>query len=60
MLAHFKLRSAREAKGLTQTEAAELCNVALRTYQDWEKGKNSNALGAMDTLRVYGNSSSSD
>jgi DNA-binding XRE family transcriptional regulator len=58
MEANDKLRVARESRGLTQTNAAAICNVALRTFQDWEKGKNSNALGAMDKLRNYGSSQS--
>jgi DNA-binding transcriptional regulator YiaG len=32
-------RAAREAAGLTQTEAGALIHCALRTVQDWEAGK---------------------
>ena len=33
------LRVWREAKGLTQTAAAQYLNVPMRTYQDWEGAK---------------------
>lgn len=32
------IRAAREAAGLTQTEAADLVYSTLRTWQDWEAG----------------------
>lgn len=32
------IRAAREAAGLTQTEAAGLIYSTLRTWQDWEAG----------------------
>jgi DNA-binding XRE family transcriptional regulator len=56
--ANCKLRSTREAKGLTQTAAAKLCNVALRTFQDWKNGRNSNPLGAIDKMRDLGDEQS--
>lgn len=31
-----QIKAAREAAGLTQTEAAELVYSTLRTWQDWE------------------------
>jgi len=30
------LREARREAGLTQTQAAIICGVSLRTYQNWE------------------------
>ena len=33
-----EIRAAREASGLTQTEAAMLIFSKLRTWQDWEAG----------------------
>lgn len=32
-----QIRAAREAAGLTQTQAATLVHVALRTWQHWEE-----------------------
>jgi len=32
------IRAAREAAGLTQTQAGELIHGTLRTWQDWEAG----------------------
>lgn len=37
---HEEIRSAREAAGLTQTQAAELVHSKLRTWQQWEAGDN--------------------
>jgi len=34
-----EVRAAREAAGLTQTEAAAAIYSTLRTWQDWEAGK---------------------
>lgn len=34
-----EVRAAREAAGLTQTEAAAVIHSTLRTWQDWEAGK---------------------
>lgn len=34
-----QLRQAREASGLTQKEAAAVCEVDERTYQRWESGE---------------------
>jgi putative transcriptional regulator len=34
-----EVRAAREAAGLTQTEAAELIYCEMRTWQDWEGGQ---------------------
>lgn len=33
-----EIRAAREAAGLTQTEAAALVHGSLRTWQQWEAG----------------------
>lgn len=33
------IRAARQAVGMTQTEAAALIYSTLRTWQDWEAGK---------------------
>ena len=33
-----EIKQARQAAGLTQTEAAKLVGVALRTWQHWEGG----------------------
>lgn len=33
-----QIRQARNAAGLTQTEAAELISKGLRTWQQWEAG----------------------
>lgn len=33
-----EIRAAREAAGLTQTEAGALVHSALRSWQDWEAG----------------------
>lgn len=33
-----EIKAAREASGLTQTEAANLVYSTLRTWQDWEAG----------------------
>ncbi|WP_407058382.1 helix-turn-helix domain-containing protein [Zoogloea oleivorans] len=34
-----EIRAAREAAGLTQSQAAALIHSTLRTWQDWEAGK---------------------
>lgn len=34
-----EIREAREAAGLTQTEAAAVVLATLRTWQDWEAGE---------------------
>jgi DNA-binding XRE family transcriptional regulator len=34
----FEVKAARQAAGLTQTEAAALVQAELRTWQHWEKG----------------------
>lgn len=34
-----EIRAAREAAGLTQTQAAALIYCKLRSWQDWEAGK---------------------
>lgn len=34
-----RLRQLRTERGLKQREMAEICNVKIRTYQDYEYGK---------------------
>jgi putative transcriptional regulator len=34
-----QIRAAREAQGLTQTQAAALIHHSMRGWQDWEHGK---------------------
>ena len=46
-----KLKELRQSKGLTQSKAAEVCGVGLRTYIDWENGVNSKPLAAFDKIR---------
>ena len=49
------LREARRAAGLTQVEAAGLCNVGTRFLNEIEHGKSTAALGkVMQVLRGYG------
>jgi HTH-type transcriptional regulator/antitoxin HipB len=49
------LRVARRAAGLTQAEAAGLCNVGTRFLNEIEHGKSTAALGkVMQVLRGYG------
>lgn len=38
-----RLRQMRSRLGLTQAEAAELLGTGLRTYQEWEHGRQSPA-----------------
>lgn len=49
------LRAVRRATGLTQIEAAGLCNVGVRFVNELEHGKSTAALGkVMQVLRGYG------
>ena len=49
------LRAARREAGLTQAEAAGLCNVGTRFLNEIEHGKSTAALGkVMQVLRGYG------
>ena len=49
------LRSVRREAGLTQNEAAGLCNVGTRFLNELENGKTTAALGkVMQVLRGYG------
>lgn len=43
---------AREAAGLTQTEAAELIFASLRTWQDWEGGQRRMYASDWELFRV--------
>ncbi len=40
MVKTSEIREARIKSGLTQKAAAELVHATLRTWQDWEYGKN--------------------
>lgn len=49
-----KLKSERERLGLTQVEAAAVCQVSPRAYWQWEAGKSTLAVtleGALGRLR---------
>lgn len=49
------LRAARRQAGLTQAEAAGLCNVGTRFLNEIEHGKSTAALGkVLQALRGYG------
>lgn len=49
------LRDVRHETGLTQSEAAGLCNVGTRFMNELEHGKSTAALGkVMQVLRGYG------
>ena len=49
------LREVRQEAGLTQSEAAGLCNVGTRFVNEIEHGKSTAALGkVMQVLRGYG------
>ena len=49
------LREMRQETGLTQSEAAGLCNVGIRFVNELEHGKSTAALGkVMQVLRGYG------
>lgn len=50
-----KLKTERARIGLTQAEAAELCEVSPRAYWQWEVGKSTLAVtleGALARLRA--------
>lgn len=46
------LRTARQRVGLTQAEAAALCEVSLRTYEGWERNLGKRSIGPRDALAV--------
>jgi DNA (cytosine-5)-methyltransferase 1 len=46
------IRSAREAAGLTQTQAAELVHGSLRTWQQWEAGDRRMHGGLWELFRL--------
>jgi putative transcriptional regulator len=46
------IRSAREAAGLTQTQAAELVHGTLRTWQQWEAGDRRMHAGLWELFRL--------
>jgi DNA (cytosine-5)-methyltransferase 1 len=47
-----QIKAAREAAGLTQTEAANLAWVKLRTWQDWEYAKTPIQLGLWELFLI--------
>lgn len=47
-----EIRAAREGVGLTQSAAAEMTRVGLRTWQQWEAGDRRMSLTAWDLFRV--------
>jgi DNA (cytosine-5)-methyltransferase 1 len=47
-----QIKAAREAAGLTQTEAANLAWVKLRTWQDWEYAKTPIPLGLWELFLI--------
>lgn len=46
------IREARVSAGLTQSQAAEMTRVALRTWQQWESGDRTMSLTAWDLFRI--------
>ncbi len=49
------LREVRQEAGLTQSDAAGLCNVGVRFVNELEHGKSTAALGkVMQVMRGYG------
>ena len=46
------IRKARKAAGLTQTEAATLVHVGLRTWQMWEAGDRSMPANAWELFCI--------
>ena len=48
------LKAAREARGLTQQEAAAALGAPLRTYQQWEAGRGAPAvLDRLETMALW-------
>jgi transcriptional regulator with XRE-family HTH domain len=52
----LSLKAWRRARGVTQAEMAKLCEVAIPTYQKWEKNPGSiridNAIRIADKLQI--------
>lgn len=46
------IRAAREAAGLTQTEAAHLIHGTLRAWQEWEAGNRRMHPGLFELFRI--------
>jgi DNA-binding transcriptional regulator YiaG len=46
------IRTAREAAGLTQTQAAALVHSALRSWQQWEAGDRAMHPGLWELFRI--------
>ena len=47
-----QIKAAREAADLTQTAAAGLVHVKLRTWQDWEYSKSAMPLGLWELFLI--------
>lgn len=47
-----EVRAAREAAGLTQTEAAALIHCTLRGWQEWEAGNRRMHPGLWELFRI--------
>jgi len=47
-----KIRAARKAAGLTQSEAAALVHAKMRTWQDWEGGRRKMPLAAWELFLI--------
>ncbi|GHU02634.1 hypothetical protein FACS1894154_12500 [Betaproteobacteria bacterium] len=47
-----EIRTAREASGLTQTDAAKLIYGSLRTWQQWEAGDRRMHPGLFELFRL--------
>lgn len=48
----LQIQLARSSAGLTQTKAAELIHCKLRTWQDWEAGKNKMHLAMWELFNL--------
>lgn len=47
-----EIRAAREAAGLTQTQAADLVHGSLRAWQQWEAGDREMHAGLWELFRI--------
>jgi transcriptional regulator with XRE-family HTH domain len=48
----LKLRAARDSRGLTQQQAADLTGVALRTWINWENDRDGSRVPSGPMLRL--------
>lgn len=48
-----QIRKVREAAGLSQSQAAEVVYVSLRTWQNWEAGKHAMNPVLWDCFKVH-------